>query len=170
MSAADQYRQRVTVMSPFGQHEVDILMDVPASGLLPDLLATAGLHPGQVRVGDDGWRLEDSGGSAVPPGQTLAQHGIAPGDVIQLCGLQHPGPGRGAASGIPPGGGAAATVPGLEPLDAGGPDQGAGGDPWLGRAWAGPPGPGERWPSPVVRPEPGSGRPAAAHGGGRRAS
>ena len=109
MSAADQYRQRVTVMSPFGQHEVDILMDVPASGLLPDLLATAGLHPGQVRVGDDGWRLEDSGGSAVPPGQTLAQHGIAPGDVIQLCGLQHPGPGRGAVSGIPPGGGAAAN-------------------------------------------------------------
>jgi len=91
MTSADQHRQRVTVMSPFGQHEVDILMDVPASGLLPDLLAKAGLHPSQVKVGSEGWRLEDSRGNAVPPGKTLAQFGVLAGDVIQLYGL-HPAP------------------------------------------------------------------------------
>src|SRR5580693_4893607 len=91
MTSADQHRRRVTVMSPFGQHEVDILMDVPASGLLPDLLAKAGLHPSQVKVGSEGWRLEDSRGNAVPPGKTLAQFGVLAGDVIQLYGL-HPAP------------------------------------------------------------------------------
>jgi WXG100 protein secretion system (Wss), protein YukD len=92
MDSADRHRQRVIVVSPFGQHVVDILVDVPASGLLPDLLAMAGLHPSQVRVGSGGWRLEDAQGNAVPPGNTLAQYGVRPGDVIQLCGLQHPEP------------------------------------------------------------------------------
>jgi MinD-like ATPase involved in chromosome partitioning or flagellar assembly len=90
MSSAEQHRQRVIVMSPFGQHQVDLPVDVPASGLLPDLLAVAGLHPSQVQVGVEGWRLEDAGGNAVLPGQTLAEHGIVPGDVIQLRGLQQP--------------------------------------------------------------------------------
>jgi hypothetical protein len=68
VSSAHQHRQQVIVESPSGQHEIDILMDVPASAVLPDLLATAGLHPSQVRVGSAGWRLEDAGGNAVPPG------------------------------------------------------------------------------------------------------
>jgi MinD-like ATPase involved in chromosome partitioning or flagellar assembly len=100
MSSAPQQRQRVTVLSPFGQHQVDIPIDIPASGLLPDLLAVAGLHPSQIRVGSEGWRLEDADGGAVPPDKTLAEYGIAPGDVIQLCGLQHPGPD--AQSGLGP--------------------------------------------------------------------
>jgi MinD-like ATPase involved in chromosome partitioning or flagellar assembly len=87
MSSAE-HRQRVIVVSPFGQHQVDLPVDVPAAGLVPDLLAMAGLHPSEVPEGTEGWRLEDAAGRAVPPGQTLAEHGIAPGDTIQLRGVQ----------------------------------------------------------------------------------
>lgn len=90
MSSPESHRQRVTLVSPFGQHEVDLPVDVPTSGLLPDLLAMAGLHPSQVAVGTDGWRLEDAAGNAVASGQTLAEHGIAAGDLIQLRGVQRP--------------------------------------------------------------------------------
>jgi MinD-like ATPase involved in chromosome partitioning or flagellar assembly len=91
MSSPESRRRRVTLVSPFGQHQVDLPVDMPASGLLPDLLAMAGLHPSQVTVGTEGWRLEDAAGNAVPPGQTLAEHGIAPGDLIRLRGVQQPG-------------------------------------------------------------------------------
>jgi MinD-like ATPase involved in chromosome partitioning or flagellar assembly len=93
MDSAEHNRRRVIVMSPFGQHQVDLPVDVPAEGLLPDLLAMAGLHPSEVKVGPEGWRLEDAGGSTVSPGQTLAGHGIMPGDVIRLRGVQQPAPG-----------------------------------------------------------------------------
>ena len=100
MTSTEQHRQRVTVVSPFGQHQVDLPVDVPAAGLLPDLLAVAGLHPSQVQVGREGWRLTDAHGNAVPPAQTLAGHGIAPGEVIQLSGVHDlsPGPGSGLLS------------------------------------------------------------------------
>ena len=91
MNSPESHRQRVTIVSPFGQHQVDLPVDVPASGLLPDLLAMAGLHPSQVTVGTEGWRLEDAAGNAVAPGQTLAEHGIAPGDLIRVRGVQPPG-------------------------------------------------------------------------------
>jgi MinD-like ATPase involved in chromosome partitioning or flagellar assembly len=121
MSSPEQHRQPVTLVSPFGQHQVDLPVDVPASGLLPDLLAMAGLHPSQVTVAAEGWRLEDAGGNAVAPGQTLAEHGIAPGDLIQLRGVQQPGAGDFGSAGAeafpygPPNGG---LVP-VEPASVG---------------------------------------------------
>jgi len=91
MTSAEQHRQRVTVVSPFGQHQVDLPVDVPVSGFLPDLLAAAGLHPSQARTGSAGWQLQDAGGRTLPAESTLAAHGVLPGDIIQLRGVQ---PGR----------------------------------------------------------------------------
>jgi WXG100 protein secretion system (Wss), protein YukD len=114
MTSTEQQRQRVTVISPFGQHQVDLPVDVPASGLLPDLLAVAGLHPSQVQVGSEGWRLEDAEGNPVPPAQTLAGHGVAPGEVIQLCGVHDRSPGAGIVSRQVP----RAPAPSAPPEDA----------------------------------------------------
>jgi MinD-like ATPase involved in chromosome partitioning or flagellar assembly len=121
MNSAEHNRQRVIVMSPFGQHQVDLPVDVPAAGLLPDLLAMAGLHPSEVRVGTEGWRLEDAGGSTVSPGQTLAGHGIMPGDVIRLRGVQQPAPAAPAPAESAPAPGEAGSG------DAGSGDAGSGG-------------------------------------------
>jgi MinD-like ATPase involved in chromosome partitioning or flagellar assembly len=118
MNSAEQHRQRVIVVSPFGQHQVDLPVDVPAAALLPDLLAMAGLHPSQVTAGAEGWRLEDSGGNVVSRGQTLAGHGIRSGDVIQLRGVQH-------APARPDGG--RARPGGLADIGLGGLGSGAGG-------------------------------------------
>jgi MinD-like ATPase involved in chromosome partitioning or flagellar assembly len=93
MNSAEQHRQRVTVVSPFGQHQVDLPVDVPVSGFLPDLLAMTGLHPSQARAGSAGWQLEDADGQTLPADSTLAAHGIPPGAVIQLRGTQPAGPG-----------------------------------------------------------------------------
>jgi MinD-like ATPase involved in chromosome partitioning or flagellar assembly len=107
MSTAEQHRQRVTVVSPFGQHQVDLPVDVPVSGFLPDLLAAAGLHPSQARAGSSGWTLEDAAGRTLPADGTLAAHGVLPGDIIQLHGIEAdgqpaagpvPGPAGGTAS------------------------------------------------------------------------
>jgi MinD-like ATPase involved in chromosome partitioning or flagellar assembly len=86
MSTADHQRQQVTVVSPFGQHRVDLPVHVPLSGFLPDILAMAGLHPNPAAPGGDGWRLADSDGRILPADSTLAASGIPPGAVIQLLG------------------------------------------------------------------------------------
>lgn len=83
MSAAEQQRQRVTVISPFGQHQVDLPTHVPVSGFLPDLLAMAGLHPSPA-FGDNGWQLTDARGATLAADSTLAGHGIGPGAVMRL--------------------------------------------------------------------------------------
>jgi len=93
MSTADYRRQRVTVVSPVGQHQVDLPVDVPVSGFLPDLLVVAGLHPSQGRSGNGSWQLEDADGRTLAADGTLAAHGIRPGSVIQLRGADWPGPG-----------------------------------------------------------------------------
>jgi MinD-like ATPase involved in chromosome partitioning or flagellar assembly len=90
----------VTVVSPFGQHRVDLPVHVPLSGFLPDVLAMAGLHPNPAARGGDGWRLADANGRILAADSTLAANGIPPGAVIQLLGgpaemlqlgLQEPG-------------------------------------------------------------------------------
>jgi MinD-like ATPase involved in chromosome partitioning or flagellar assembly len=83
MSAPDHQRQQVTVVSPFGQHRVDLPVHTPLSGFLPDILAMAGLHP---NPGGDGWRLADAHGRILAADSTLAANGIPPGAVIQLLG------------------------------------------------------------------------------------
>jgi MinD-like ATPase involved in chromosome partitioning or flagellar assembly len=95
MSSAEQHRQRVTVISPFGQHQVDLPLNVPVSRFLPDLLTAAGLHPGQDQAGSGEWKLEDATGRTLPADATLAAHGVLPGDVIQLRGVQLAGSGGG---------------------------------------------------------------------------
>jgi MinD-like ATPase involved in chromosome partitioning or flagellar assembly len=96
MSTAEHQRQHVTVVSPFGQHRVDLPVHVPLSGFLPDILAMAGLHPNPAAHGGDGWRLADAHGRILAPDSTLAGNGIPPGAVIQLIGgpaeMQQHGP------------------------------------------------------------------------------
>ncbi len=86
MSTAEHQRQHVTVVSPFGQHRVDLPVHVPLSAFLPDILAMAGLHPNPAADGSDGWRLADAHGRVLAADSTLAGNGIAPGAVIQLIG------------------------------------------------------------------------------------
>jgi MinD-like ATPase involved in chromosome partitioning or flagellar assembly len=96
MSTAEYQRQQVTVVSPFGQHRVDLPVHVPLSGFLPDILAMAGLHPNPASHGGDGWRLADAHGRILAADSTLAANGIQPGAVIQLIGgpaeMQQDGP------------------------------------------------------------------------------
>ena len=75
---------RITVVSPFGQHDIDLPADAPVSGFLPDLLAMAGLHPSPARLAADGWHLADPAGRPISQHGTLADHGVGPGSVIQL--------------------------------------------------------------------------------------
>ncbi len=84
MSPAKQQLVRVTVVSPFGQHEIDLPVDAPVSGFLPDLLAMAGLHPSPAQLASDGWHLTDTAGRQIPGQSTLSAYGIEPGAVIQL--------------------------------------------------------------------------------------
>jgi MinD-like ATPase involved in chromosome partitioning or flagellar assembly len=86
MSTAEHQRQYVTVVSPFGQHRLDLPVHVPLSGFLPDILAMAGLHPNPASQGGDGWRLADAHGRVLAADSTLAANGIPPGAVIQLIG------------------------------------------------------------------------------------
>jgi MinD-like ATPase involved in chromosome partitioning or flagellar assembly len=85
---------RVTVASPFGQHEIDLPTDAPVSEFLPDLLAMAGLHTSPARAAADGWHLADPAGQPIAPYGTLGDHGVGPGAVIQLR-LPDPGPQNG---------------------------------------------------------------------------
>jgi MinD-like ATPase involved in chromosome partitioning or flagellar assembly len=101
MNSAEEQRQRVTVVSPFGQHQVDLPADVPVSGFLPELLAMAGLHPSHTRPGGAGWQLEDAEGRVLPADGTLAASGIGPGAVIVLRST-HPPVGGLAAVGLAP--------------------------------------------------------------------
>lgn len=84
MSPANNQLVRVTVVSPFGQHEIDLPVDAPVSGFLPDLLAMAGLHPTPAQLAADGWHLTDTAGRTIPSQSTLAAHSIESGAVIQL--------------------------------------------------------------------------------------
>jgi MinD-like ATPase involved in chromosome partitioning or flagellar assembly len=86
MSTAEHQRQQVTVVSPFGQHRVDLPVHMPLSGFLPDILAMAGVHPNPAARGGDGWRLADADGRILATDSTLAANGIPPGAVIQLLG------------------------------------------------------------------------------------
>jgi MinD-like ATPase involved in chromosome partitioning or flagellar assembly len=86
MSTAD-YRQRVTVVGPFGQHQVDLPADVPVGSLLPDLLAMAGLHPSQATAAGTTWQLSDADGRPLADGDSLAGLGIAPGAILHLHGI-----------------------------------------------------------------------------------
>ena len=95
---------RVTVVSPFGQHEIDLDADAPVSGFLPDLLAMAGLQPSPARLAADGWHLADAVGQPIPPHGTLAAHGVRAGSVLQLrkpepAGPERDGPGQATRAG-----------------------------------------------------------------------
>ncbi|MGN6681690.1 MAG: EsaB/YukD family protein [Streptosporangiaceae bacterium] len=84
MIPAEHQLMRVTVVSPFGQYDIDLPVDAPVSGFLPDLLVMAGLHPTPARLAADGWHLADPAGRQIPELGTLAGHGVGPGSVIQL--------------------------------------------------------------------------------------
>src|SRR5579863_7238345 len=84
MEPAKHQLVRVTVVSPLGQHEIDLPSDSPVSAFLPDLLAMAGLHLSQARLAADGWHLTDPIGRPIPPHSTLASRGIGAGTAIQL--------------------------------------------------------------------------------------
>jgi MinD-like ATPase involved in chromosome partitioning or flagellar assembly len=75
---------RVTVVSPFGQHEIDLPADTPVSAFLPDLLAMAGMQLSQAKLAADGWHLTDAFGQPIPVQGTLAGHGVASGATVQL--------------------------------------------------------------------------------------
>lgn len=84
-------RQRITVVSPFGQHQVDLPVDVPVSGLLPDLMAMAGVSPTPASSPTDGWQVLDAAGRPLAPEETLAARGVWSGAVIQLRRVPPPG-------------------------------------------------------------------------------
>jgi MinD-like ATPase involved in chromosome partitioning or flagellar assembly len=75
---------RMTVVSPFGQHDIDLPADAPVSGFLHDLLAMVGVHSSPARLAADGWHLADPAGRPIASHATLAEHGIGPGSVVQL--------------------------------------------------------------------------------------
>jgi MinD-like ATPase involved in chromosome partitioning or flagellar assembly len=91
MDPAKHQLVRVTVVSPLGQHEIDLPADSPVSAFLPDLLAMAGLQLSQARLAADGWHLTDPIGQPIPANSTLASRGIGPGAAIQL---RRPAPGQ----------------------------------------------------------------------------
>jgi MinD-like ATPase involved in chromosome partitioning or flagellar assembly len=95
-------RQRVTVVSPFGQQQMDLPVDAPVSAFLPDLLAMAGLSSAHPDPAGDGWQITDTAGALVAQHDTLAAHGIWAGATIQLRRAQPPQP-------SPVGGGGAVT-------------------------------------------------------------
>ena len=68
---------RITVVSPFGQRDIDLPAGAPVSGFLHDLLAMAGVRSSPVRLAADGWHLADPAGRPIAPHATLAEHGIA---------------------------------------------------------------------------------------------
>lgn len=84
MESAKHQLVRVTVISPLGQHEIDLPADSPVSAFLPDLLAMAGLHLTSARQAADGWHLTDPAGSPISPEGTLADSAIRSGSTIQL--------------------------------------------------------------------------------------
>jgi MinD-like ATPase involved in chromosome partitioning or flagellar assembly len=84
MDPAKHQLVRVTVVSPLGQHEIDLPSDSPVSAFLPDLLAMAGLQLSQARLAADGWHLTDPTGRPIPAHSSLASRGIRPGSSIQL--------------------------------------------------------------------------------------
>lgn len=83
-------RQRVTIVSPFGQQQVDVPVNVPVSSFLTDLLAMLGLSAAQVDPAGAGWQVMDAGGMLITRDDTLAAHGIATGGAIQLRRVQPP--------------------------------------------------------------------------------
>jgi MinD-like ATPase involved in chromosome partitioning or flagellar assembly len=91
MDPAKHQLMRVTVVSPLGQHEIDLPADSPVSAFLPDLLAMAGLQLSQSRLAADGWHLTDPTGRPIPAQSSLASRGIRPGAAI---GLRRPLPGQ----------------------------------------------------------------------------
>lgn len=93
MDPAKHQLVRVTVVSPLGQHEIDLPADSPVSAFLPDLLAMAGLQLSQSRLAADGWHLTDPTGRPIPAQSSLADRGIRPGSAIQL---RRPLPGQAA--------------------------------------------------------------------------
>ena len=91
MDPAKHQLMRVTVVSPLGQHEIDLPADSPVSAFLPDLLAMAGLQLSQSRLAADGWHLTDPTGRPIPAQSSLASRGIRPGTAIAL---RRPSPGQ----------------------------------------------------------------------------
>jgi MinD-like ATPase involved in chromosome partitioning or flagellar assembly len=104
MTTAKHEPVRVTVVSPFGQHEIELPANAPVAGLLPDLLAMAGLQLSPARLAADGWHLTNTAGEPIPPDGTLAGHQVAAGAVIQLSRPadqdQDASPGRPARIGV----------------------------------------------------------------------
>lgn len=84
MDPAKHQLVRVTVVSPLGQHEIDLPADSPVSAFLPDLLAMAGLQLSQSRLASDGWHLTDPTGRPIPGNSSLSSRGIRPGSAIAL--------------------------------------------------------------------------------------
>ncbi|HET7017599.1 MAG TPA: EsaB/YukD family protein [Streptosporangiaceae bacterium] len=84
MDPAKHQLVRVTVVSPLGQHEIDLPADSPVSAFLPDLLSMAGLQLSQARLASDGWHLTDPTGRPIPAHSSLSSRGIRPGSSIQL--------------------------------------------------------------------------------------
>ena len=87
-------RERVTVVSPFGQQDIDVPVDVPVAAFLPDLLAMAGLSSAHPDPAGDGWQVTDATGTLITRDDTLAAHGISTGGAIQLRRIQPRAPGR----------------------------------------------------------------------------
>src|SRR6185437_6080372 len=93
MDPAKHQLVRVTVVSPLGQHEIDLPADSPVSAFLPDLLAMAGLQLSQSRLAADGWHLTDPNGRPIPAHHSLADRGVGSGAAITL---RRPLPGQSA--------------------------------------------------------------------------
>lgn len=92
-------RQRITVISPFGQQQMDLPLDVPVSAFLPDLLAMAGLSAVHADPAGDGWQVADAVGKPIAHEDTLAAHGVWSGGTIQLRRAEVPGTGPGGEQG-----------------------------------------------------------------------
>jgi hypothetical protein len=77
----------VEVVSALGLMALDLPADEPVAGLLPELLATAGLCPSPAAVRADEWQLAVTDGPVLAAGLSLADQGIRPGSSLHLRGV-----------------------------------------------------------------------------------
>jgi hypothetical protein len=77
----------VTIVSALGLMVLDLPADEPVAGMLPGLLATAGLCPSPAAARADQWQLAATDGPVLAGHRSLADQGIRSGASLHLRGV-----------------------------------------------------------------------------------
>jgi hypothetical protein len=87
-----EHRLAVTVISALGRLVLDLPAGEPVAGLLPELVATAGLSASPAATQAEEWQLAVVDGPVLAGGRTLADQGIKPGASLHLRGVSMASP------------------------------------------------------------------------------